>query len=294
MEGTKESDGFVAAVGSLVARRLGKAANLLDQVGDVAGLLPGKMLRTRLVGRLVTFTNPEVSEETLRHACAATEMVHTASLCHDDVIDHGAIRRGLPTLWQVTSPAGAVLVGDLLLCEAMKLLMEADGGRYLSDFVQKVLEVIEAETEQELLWRGRSVDDETCLRLARGKTGPLFAFVAGLCADEDKTLAAALEEVGYRIGTAYQLADDVLDLVGTEEAAGKSLGTDRARGKFTLPRAGEDGCGGARRLIGQLCRSATEHLAAYPYVRCGIEAFLSCDLEPILTRHLGRRIKLSL
>ena len=287
----QESDRFVADVRSLIARRLARAASLVDQVTDVASLLPGKMLRTRLVGRLTARVPLGACEETLQNACAATEIVHTASLCHDDVIDNGMMRRGLPTLWQATSPSGAVLVGDLLLCEAMKLLVETDGGRHLPDFVQKMTEVIEAEAEQELLWRGQSIDHETCVRLARGKTGPLFAFSAQLCAGEDQTLAAALEEVGYCIGTAYQLADDVLDLVGSEEAAGKTLGTDRARGKFTLPRATGDG---VQPLISQLCRSALKHVGAYPQIRSGLDAFLSGDFEPTLARHLGGRMELSL
>ena len=291
---TQESDRFVEAVRSLVARRLGEAASLVDQVSDVVSLLPGKMLRTRLIARLTACGLDGVCEATLWNACAATEIVHTASLCHDDVIDNGMMRRGRPTLWQVTSPSGAVLVGDLLLCEAMKLLVEAEGGKYLPDFVEKVMEVIEAEAEQELLWRGRSIDSDTCVRLARGKTGPLFAFAARICAGADQTLASALEEAGYRIGTAYQLADDVLDLVGSEEAAGKTLGTDRARGKLTLPRAGGDGCDGAQRLIGQLCRSALQRVAAYPKIRSGLEKFLSDDLEPTLARHLGDRMELSL
>jgi len=259
------STGLLEATRRVVAERLGRIASATG-VGEVGGLMPGKMLRTRLAGRLAG----ETSE---------------ALLCHDDVIDNAVIRRARPTLWQATSPSGAVLLGDLLLCEALDVLIDVPGTPHLKHFVSKVREVIEAETEQELLLRGRAVDEPTCLRLARAKTGPLFAFTAWATGDENADLGAALEEAGYGVGTAYQLADDLFDVVAGEQEAGKTLGTDRARGKFTLPQVPDGGGEATRDHIRELCRSAVASLDNWPAKRTALVQFITDDLLPVFRRH---------
>ncbi len=283
--GTVES--FVSGVRLLAEGRMLKALSQSTSGIDVKVMMPGKMLRTRLVGRLCAGGRSSVDRTILQAACAATELVHTASLCHDDVVDNSLIRRSLPTLWRTVGSSGAILIGDLLLCEAMTLLMETGGGRLARGFLTKVTEVVEAEAQQELLYRGKEVDVETCVRLARGKTGPLFAFVAGTCGGEDKALCGLLEEAGYRIGTAYQLADDLVDILGTECTAGKTLGTDLIRGKFTLPHIDDAGRRVARESIGELCISAVELLDGYPKAREGVVEFLRHDLCPIMEQTLG-------
>ncbi len=273
------STGLLEATRRVVAERLARIASATG-VGEVGGLLPGKMLRTRLAGRLAA-----EAPNALAAACAATELVHTASLCHDDVIDNAVIRRARPTLWQATSPSGAVLLGDLLLCEALDVLIDVPGTPHLKHFVGKVREVIGAETEQELLLRGQAVDEPTCLRLARTKTGPLFAFTAWAAADADASLAAAMEEAGYRVGAAYQLADDLFDVVAAEPEAGKTLGTDEARGKFTLPQAPGGGVDATREHIRELCNSAVASLGDWPDRQAGFAQFITDDLLPVLRRH---------
>ena len=251
---------------------------------DAAGLLPGKMLRTRLAARIFHEAPAPVDRMALQGACAATELVHTASLCHDDVVDNAMIRRAKPVLWRTTGPSGAVLIGDVLLCEALAMIGQADGGRCLAAFISKVHQVVQTEAEQELLWLGRQPDEQTCLRLARGKTGPLFAFVAWVCGGRDQAFSAALAEAGYHIGTAYQLADDLLDLVGDEASAGKTLGTDSARGKRTLPQGGAGGERSTRQHIPRLCESAYQCLAPYPKARSAVVSFVQQDLQPLLSR----------
>lgn len=272
-------------VRSVVESRTAKALSATKSDVPLRLLMPGKMLRTRLAARL--FAGSSSDPMSLQAACAATEVVHTASLCHDDVMDNSILRRSLPTLWQVSGPSGAVLVGDLLLCEAMDLLIPVENGRYLPLFLAKVREVVEAEAQQELCWRGRTVDAETCLRLARSKTGPLFAFVASVCGGDDEALCGLLEEVGYLIGTAYQLADDLLDVIGIEGEAGKTLKTDSARGKFTLPQVQDIGESITRQEIQELFRSAMDILSDYPEAQQALMDFLLHDLQPVLERQLG-------
>ncbi|MHC4563324.1 MAG: polyprenyl synthetase family protein [Planctomycetota bacterium] len=286
------ADSFVTDVSDLIKRR---TADLLGCTGgklDAEPLRPGKMLRTRLAGRLVD-GNPDVLKgHPIPAACAAIELIHTASLCHDDVVDNALIRRSVPTLWRAAGQSGAILLGDLLLCGAVELLLETGGGDYLPAFMAKVREVVEAETEHELVWRGQPLDEDTSLRLARGKTGPLFAFVASVCGGDDRGLCAALEEAGYRIGTAYQLADDLLDIVGDEGVVGKTLGTDSAREKSTLSQ------GQARpdrvicKHVVRLCSSALELLDPYPRQRQAVVDYLTRDLHPVLNRHSGLLLEL--
>jgi geranylgeranyl pyrophosphate synthase len=245
-------------------------------------LLPGKLLRSRFAARAAT--NSTIGFDDLATVCAAIEMTHTASLCHDDVIDNALLRRSLPTLWRKATPSAAVLIGDVLLCHAATLVASCAGGRYLVPYLAKVTEVCTTEARQELILRGRRIDPADCLAVARGKTGPLFAFLGAVAAGRDERLAAALEESGYRLGTAYQLADDLLDVNGQPETAGKTLGTDRDRGKFTLPQSGATGVAMAAEQVRTLLAGALALLAAWPTVQEAVQAYIEADLAPAIER----------
>jgi len=251
------------------------------------------MLRTRLAARLWEAGATTVDVEVLHTVCTVTELTHTASLCHDDVVDNALFRRSMPTLWQTAGQAGAILVGDLILFEAANLMMELNNDALLRAFMAKGQEVVAAEAEHELQWRGRQPDEDTSLRLARGKTGALFAFPAQCCGGADEALSTGLAEAGYRIGTAYQLADDLLDVIGDGNAAGKTLGTDEQREKYTLARNGEHGARLAAEQVRQLCRSADEELTDFPAATEGVRAFLVNDLQPVLSRQLASTVELT-
>ena len=279
------------------------AQRLADCVRDVARqagleggeerLAAGKMLRTRLPGRIQECAGA-AAPDALRDVCVAAELVHSASLCHDDVVDGSEMRRGGPSLWTEVGRTGAILVGDLLFAEAVRFVRGAGDGEYVQDFADKVKETSAAEAEQELVWRGRKPDEETHIRLARGKTGPLFAFTAAACAEPESADADALEEAGYLIGTAYQLADDLVDVLGSESAAGKTLGTDRRRSKYTLALSGDGGREGLRERIQEICCDAMGALDTRPPMQEGVRRFLAEDLVPALERHdaeLASRVK---
>ena len=242
-------------------------------------LSPGKMLRTRMAAHLACGAG-RARLPALEAACAATELVHTASLCHDDIIDQATVRRGKPALWRLDGATAAVLFGDMLLCEAFALVASTGESRHVQAFAARVREVCEAEAEQEMLL-GRQLDEATYLRLARGMTGPLFAFPASVCGGEDEALSAALDEAGYRIGAAYQVADDLLDVAGSEASAGKTLGTDACRRKFTLANSSADGREVARRKVIELCGSALEVLAPWPGAQKALSDFYASDLQPV-------------
>ena len=278
-------ESFVAEVHALAAKRLEEIASAVNLQAQLSQLLPGKMLRTRLAGHLWEELSPSIDLVALHRLCAAVEIVHTASLCHDDIIDNALIRRAKPVLWRATCASGAILVGDLLLCESIALLVKTEAGRHLPQFIENVRQVIEAEARQELVFRGRQMDVETCLWLARNKTGPLFSFLAAVCGGPDEALSQALEQAGYHIGTAYQLADDLLDLIGQENAAGKTLGTDARRGLFTLAQSPDEATRITHVQVRRLCASALELLEAYPPAHTAVKQFFAHDFQPVLNCH---------
>ncbi len=276
--------GFDDVITAVHGRVRGCIQTVADSVGwaeGVEGLFSGKMLRTRLAGRLAA-AEARIELSVMVDLCAATELLHVASLCHDDVIDNAATRRGTSSLWVAAGASAAVLMGDRVLCEAMDLARGAGGGVHLGPFMSKAREVLDAEIQQEIACRGRQLEESVCLKLARGKTGPLFAFPACVCGGSDAALAATLEEAGYQLGTAYQLADDLLDVLGDEQSAGKTLGTDRQRGKFTLPHMEPEGPRRTRDHIDRLCRDAVAALVSYPKFHAGLGAYLAKDFLPAL------------
>ena len=282
-----QTEDLLCRVRRLIGERVQRFAPLLKGGLRLTQLAPGKMLRTRFAMRLL---GDEVNDEmaaAIERLCAAVEIVHTASLCHDDVIDNALIRRGLPALWRTSGASGAIIIGDLLLCAAMDLLFEVPRDGCVKRFVGKVSEVCAAEAEQEIALRGRSLDRKTCLRLARGKTGPLFAFLGWGCGGENSALACALEEVGYLIGTAYQVADDYLDAYGDESSSGKTLGTDAQRKKFTFARITGIDAYKTGETLHDLCDTSLKRLNDWPQIRERLASFLAYDLQAVFQCQTG-------
>jgi geranylgeranyl pyrophosphate synthase len=254
-------------------------------VSEYDGLMGnGKMLRSRLAFRVGPASGIPV--KTLTHAAAAVELIHSASLLHDDVIDGGYLRRGAPAFWVERGIPGAILLGDLMLFKALSLLAEVGDTRLVPEVVQLTGEVCEAESEQELVLRGRPSDWETCVHIARRKTGALFAFIGFTCGGHDDALCVALRNAGYAVGTAYQLADDILDVNGDPESAGKTLGSDRAREKLTAVSAAS---GPVDRVayVEELCESARSHLDAWPAIQAAWDDYVALDMRPALSTSLG-------
>jgi len=269
------------SVRTLMAKRLAGLPVQDEALDAAAYLAPGKMLRTRLAARVACALDVVSASRALVHACAATEMAHTASLCHDDLIDGAIMRRGRATIWRVASPAQAVLTGDLLLCEAIDVLLDADEPRLVQGFVAKLRETCAAEAEHELHMRHGHADATACTRVARGKTGPLFAFPLTVLVPDQPGLSQALEQAGYHIGTAYQLADDLLDVTGCEASVGKTLGTDRLRCKPTLASVPGEDVNTLRDRIAQWGRSALDLLSPWPCAAQALHEFLAADVQPI-------------
>jgi octaprenyl-diphosphate synthase len=173
-----------------------------------------------------------------RDLAVVAELVHLATLLHDDVIDDGQERRGRPTPRRLWGNAVSVLAGDLLLTHALERTSAAAPGPVLADLFATLRRLVDGEVVQ---LRGRLVLDpreEVYFRIIRDKTASLFAWAArsgATIAGAGADAAAALGEYGTHLGVAFQLVDDVLDYSGDPRATGKALLGDLSEGKLTLP-----------------------------------------------------------
>ncbi len=168
----------------------------------------------------------------------AAELVHLATLLHDDVIDDGQERRGRPTPRRLWGNAVSVLAGDLLLTHALERTSAAAPPSVLADLFATLRRLVDGEVVQ---LRGRLRFDpreEVYFRIVRDKTASLFAWAAragATIAGARAEAASALGEYGTHVGVAFQLVDDVLDYAGDPRATGKALLGDLLEGKLTLP-----------------------------------------------------------
>ena len=173
-----------------------------------------------------------------RELAIAVELVHNATLLHDDVVDLGDRRRGVPTARLVYGNAASIFAGDFLLVEALERVRASKIPELLDRAFAVLKEILEAESLQ-LANRGvmHGVRADY-FRVAEGKTASLFGWAldagarAGGCAPE---VCLGLETYGRRLGVAFQVVDDMLDVAGSEDIIGKSLFTDLREGKITHP-----------------------------------------------------------
>jgi len=242
------------------------------------------MLRAQLAYRLGEQGRPPVSR--LVAVGAAVEMIHAGSLLHDDVIDGGSLRRGVPSFWVRHGVQGAILFGDTLLVEALRLIREQEDAALLGTLIDLVGEVCMAEVEQELILRGGEGDWEQCVSLARRKTGALFAFSA-YSVGHGESQKTALMELGYLAGTAYQLADDILDMSGDLDLAGKSLGSDLERGKTTATTVRWPEGTNPIDWVEIFCDRAGEQVSPWPELAKAWEGYLQESFWPVLEAHLA-------
>jgi geranylgeranyl pyrophosphate synthase len=172
---------------------------------------------------------PQSGEGAVR-AAAAIELVHMATLVHDDVLDDAPLRRGLPTVAASSGRDRAVSTGDLLFSRAFALLAEAGEARSVALLAEASVALARGELAQRHDAFDLGIDEERYLARCRLKTARLFECACLLGRDDEH-----LREFGAGIGLAFQLLDDVLDVSGPPERTGKARGTDLLDGTVTLP-----------------------------------------------------------
>jgi len=257
-------------------------SKLLPPQNNIVG--SGKMLRAQLTLSLSAAN--AIEEKTALHAAGAIEIIHGASLLHDDVIDGGILRRNAPTFWKKHGVNGAILLGDLLVFKGLKLLISINRNDLLNELISLAATVCQSEVEQELILRGKTGTWAECEKIARAKTGSLFAFAA-LAAAKDPEQMKALREAGFILGTAYQLADDLLDASGNEALSGKTLGKDLERGKTTAKTVKKDAPIDPVSYIHTLLDQSAEELTQWDGLH---HAWLNClktIFLPVFEKHLA-------
>ncbi len=196
----------------------------------------GKMLRPGLV-LLTAAATGGIKDDHITFA-ALLEMIHIASLVHDDVLDKADTRRDEPTANALWGNNMAILLGDALLAQAMVMGCEIAAPRFSRRMALAVRDLCQGEVEQSSrLWDMEMTRDDY-YELIRKKTATLFASAMSASASiqgMDDEMIEQLNRMGTLLGISYQIYDDVLDLTGTDAAAGKTLGTDAEKGKLTLP-----------------------------------------------------------
>jgi geranylgeranyl diphosphate synthase type II len=214
--------------------------------------------------------------EQVLHAASAMEMIHTYSLIHDDLpaMDDDDFRRGRPTNHKVFGEANAILAGDALLTEAFRTLADPEANRDIPlATALRVIEIIARCAGSQGMVGGQVVDMESegqqidfpiLEYIHTHKTGALILAsiqVGGLLGGADVASFKALTRYGEAAGLAFQIADDILDIVGDQTELGKNVGSDQARGKATYPAL--LGLSEARQRADELCSLAIEALGPF-------------------------------
>lgn len=196
----------------------------------------GKRLRPLLTlasAKLFGYTGPYHI-----HLAAVVEFIHTATLLHDDVVDESTQRRGRPTANRLWDNKSSILVGDYLFSRSFQLMVETGSLRVLDILANASATIAEGEVLQLTASQDLATTEETYLKVVRGKTAALFSAateVGGVIAGAEEAHVTALFAYGDALGIAFQIVDDLLDVVGDAEKTGKNIGDDFRERKLTLP-----------------------------------------------------------
>ncbi len=216
----------------------------LSQVGAAPGtqaathLVAGGGKRVRPLATLLACACFGDITPAAEQLATAAELIHAATLLHDDVIDDGSERRGMPTARRIFGNAVSVLAGDLLLVHALEQVSKTGQREALSSLFVTLRTLVDGEIVQ---LRGRTTLDpteETYLRIVKDKTASLFVWALTAGARAGGAAPSDIEkfaEFGAHLGVAFQLVDDVIDYASPPEVSGKKLCADLLEGKLTLP-----------------------------------------------------------
>jgi octaprenyl-diphosphate synthase len=207
-------------------------AEMLDHV-----LAPGgKLLRPSIALLAGKFSNNH--QECLVPLAASIELLHTATLVHDDVIDHASTRRGRPTVNSLFDNSASVMLGDYMFAHAAGLAARTGNLEAMRMFSRTLLAMASGELEQDMTAYDYSQTTRQYFRRIASKTASLFAAAAeggAIVSDAPQAWRAALRDYGEGMGMAFQIVDDILDFSGDEAEMGKPVGSDLLQGTLTLP-----------------------------------------------------------
>ncbi len=226
----------LVAVRGCISAQLVTGDDSIDAMLMQIGLRNGKMLRPAMV-LLVAKSCGNITEHHIRIA-AIVELLHAATLLHDDVLDEAQSRRRASTANHLWGNESAVLLGDFLLGKVFVMcsrLNRRDVARVISD---TAVEICHGELSQNVQRRNFELTQNRYYEIIQDKTAALFSaccYVSSLAAGDEEQRNLRFGEFGLKLGMAFQITDDLLDIVGDEASVGKTLGTDLATEKITLP-----------------------------------------------------------
>jgi octaprenyl-diphosphate synthase len=220
-------------VEAMLAARLDSPIGSIPEVGAHLLQAGGKRLRPMLAVLAARATDAPI--DLAIAVGVAGELIHTATLYHDDVVDDGRVRRGRPAARMVFGNGIVVLVGDFCLARALETVALTGSLAAVQSLAATVTEMAEGEVAQLERAGNPEATIEDYFRVIDRKTASLIAWCARVAGGVGPGFDAALDRFGRALGQAFQIADDVLDCASDQAAAGKSVGHDIQEGKVTLP-----------------------------------------------------------
>lgn len=224
------------AVNQLIQQQVDSDVSLINQLGFYIVNSGGKRLRPLLSVLAARAMNIENNDH---HTLAAIiEFIHTATLLHDDVVDESTLRRGRETANAIFGNQASVLVGDFLYTRSFQMMVSLNRMRVMEILSEATNQIAEGEVLQLMNCNDPETSEKRYFDVIYGKTARLFEAATQLSAiltDQPESLERAMQNYGKHLGTAFQLADDIIDYLSDSDQMGKNTGDDLAEGKPTLP-----------------------------------------------------------
>lgn len=229
---------------------------------------------------------------------AAVELIHTASLIHDDILDEAGIRRRVDTLHRKWGMESSILLGDFLLSKAFFIAFFFKNRESQRILMQAAMDICQGEIHQTLNGFNYDLSEREYLTIIREKTASFFAACCRLGAlhPNPEETRKSLERFGLNLGIAFQMVDDAIDVLGDEKKAGKTLGSDLKKGKLTLPiihflkKRGEEGRRQLKKAIESQrdgwqnrIRKVVSETGGFQYTKQRIHAYLEKGLRALRT-----------
>ena len=220
----------------LLHSRLSSNVALINQVSSYIISAGGKRLRPLLL--LLCARATHYQGEHHRLMAVVIELIHTATLLHDDIVDESSTRRGKNTANEVWGNAASVLVGDFLYSRSFEMMVEPGSMKIMQILSKATNEIAQGEVLQLLNCKNSALTQDEYYQVIERKTAVLFQAatqIGGILSKVNNTQEQALKDYGLHLGNAFQIIDDVLDYESDSDTMGKEVGDDLSEGKTTLP-----------------------------------------------------------
>ena len=226
----------MAGVNMHIRENVRSEVGLIEQMGEY--IIAGGGKRLRPVVAILAAKACGYTEDRHQVAASIIEIIHTATLLHDDVVDASDLRRGQETANSIWGNESAVLVGDFLFSRAFEMAIAINDVRVMQILASTINRITEGEVMQLLYCNEPDTTEQQYMTVIECKTAKLFeaaAEIGAVLARQDSQMEVSLAAYGSHLGTAFQVADDLLDYRADSETLGKNVGDDLAEGKPTLP-----------------------------------------------------------